>query len=703
MPRSIPKICEYENFLSFVLLVRSLIFTQYTISFVCVSGNMTCTFRLVNTDLLTSFLNSLQGAILQKHEGSKLALNDTFDLEIKESFSEEIGKYNLESEPKLAASFGFQVQLYKEEKGHTAGLLGYCKANFDSPDSHEDHKWGRIDISLVTLRANTADLNKNLRQRKIHIGLNSSYLRRVMSDGSRSMWIKGQYGFQVSHWHSEGDFQKIVKIRVEDSKKIQLATGKDKMAMMAKPLYCGDPNAAVYIKRDSGDWEEKRNEEVVMHDDEDNAVDNPGYKNESDENSQLATTAETDPNVKRPVVTQPEIIQHYKPSVSTSADLMQPPSSAAAAMFSFPPPSIGLSCDEAGQNFYPQDDEDYNGATARLRVHDPPHGGQHAPRHSATELHGNWGRQEVSTWSPGGNQYKKPELPRSDGRHSHHWKPRDGLQDTYGQDSQDHYYHRVDYNRIQGAPQNSPLGAIRKRTNDVGPATHGDPNIEQQLDRESLLDNVKKNLSGVFAASRPKPLFAQNQLVNDISQRFPDAVRLDVQSQWKKNMRRNRSPSPGPAGSPFLQAGIPGLPVRSSDFSAGTLADRGPVLPSGQLLYQENLRQQIQSKMSNLSSCQEKLTNVLQEEGYKVSDDDFEAELYSNKNITASTDPSLLAADYGQRIKIMIDVNRKLTDQLRIKKEKLQMLIGNAKTRRSLRLKQQGQKGRNKNDDYHYY
>ena len=149
-------------------------------------------------------------------------------------------------------------------------------------DQLEDHKWGKVDISLVTLRANTADLNKNLRQRKIHIGLNSSYLRRVLSDGSRSMWIRGQYGFQVSHWHSEGDFQKIVKIRVEDSKKIQLATGKDKMAMMAKPLYCGDPNAAVYIKRDSGKWEEKRNEEVVMRDDEDNAVDNPGYKNESE-------------------------------------------------------------------------------------------------------------------------------------------------------------------------------------------------------------------------------------------------------------------------------------------------------------------------------------------------------------------------------------------------------------------------------------
>ena len=214
---------------------------------------------------------------------------------------------------------------------------------------------------------------------------------------------------------------------------------------------------------------------------------------------------------------------------------------------------------------------------------------------------------------------------------------------------------------------------------------------------------MKKNLSRDFEASRPKPVFAQNQLVDDISQKFSDAVRLDVQSQWKRNMIRDRSPSPGPASSPFLQAGIPGLPVRGSNFSAGTLSDRGPVLSSGQLLYQENLRQQIQSKMSNLSSCQERLTDVLQEEGYKVSDDDFEAELYCAKNITASTDPSLLATDYGQRIRIMTDVNRKLTDQLKVKKEKLQMLIGNAGTRRSLRLRRQGQKGRNRNDDYYYY
>ena len=152
-----------------------------------------------------------------------------------------------------------------------------------------------------------------------------------------------------------------------------------------------------------------------------------------------------------------------------------------------------------------------------------------------------------------------------------------------------------------------------------------------------------------------------------------------------------------------MQAGIPGLPVRGADFSVGTLSDRNPVLAPGQLMYQENLRSQIQSTMSNLASTQEKLTNVLQTEGYKLSDDDFEAELYSNRNITASTDPTLLSTEYGQRIRIMNDVNRVLKDQLKIKKERLQMLLGSTEKRRSSRIKQQGQQRKRRDDDYYYY
>ena len=152
-----------------------------------------------------------------------------------------------------------------------------------------------------------------------------------------------------------------------------------------------------------------------------------------------------------------------------------------------------------------------------------------------------------------------------------------------------------------------------------------------------------------------------------------------------------------------MQAGIPGLPVRSADFSVGTLSDRNPVLAPGQLMYQENLRQQIQLTMSNLTSTQEKLTNVLQSEGYRVSDDDFEAELYSNRNITASTDPTLLSACYGQRIRIMNDVNQILQDQLKVKKERLQMLLGSTEKRRSSRIKQQGQQRKKRDNEYYYY
>ena len=67
-------------------------------------------FKLVKIDLLTSFLESLQDSILEKHAGCKLCLNEEFDLEVRDSVSEDLAKYKLNSDPHLAASYGFQVQ-----------------------------------------------------------------------------------------------------------------------------------------------------------------------------------------------------------------------------------------------------------------------------------------------------------------------------------------------------------------------------------------------------------------------------------------------------------------------------------------------------------------------------------------------------------------------------------------------------------------
>ena len=148
-------------------------------------------FKLVKIDLLTSFLEALQDSILEKHAGCKLSLDDEFDLEVKDCVSEDLEKHKLNRDPHLAASYGFQVVMYKENNGHTAGILGFCRGNFVNPGSSDNLRWGKVDISLVNIKETAADLHKHLRQRRVQFGLNPSYLRMII-DGLKYMWIKEQ-------------------------------------------------------------------------------------------------------------------------------------------------------------------------------------------------------------------------------------------------------------------------------------------------------------------------------------------------------------------------------------------------------------------------------------------------------------------------------------------------------------------------------
>ena len=71
-----------------------------------------------------------------------------------------------------------------------------------------------------------------------------------------------QYGFKNSHWHNEDDFDQIVKVRIDDAKKIELADDKKRKEIKEKP-YCGHPDAAVIYKdKDSGEWVMTKNEET---------------------------------------------------------------------------------------------------------------------------------------------------------------------------------------------------------------------------------------------------------------------------------------------------------------------------------------------------------------------------------------------------------------------------------------------------------
>ena len=92
-----------------------------------------------------------------------------------------------------------------------------------------------------------------------------------------------------------------------------------------------------------------------------------------------------------------------------------------------------------------------------------------------------------------------------------------------------------------------------------------------------------------------------------------------------------------------------------------------------------------------------------------MSEDDIDLELYTQRNLIASTDPSLLASNYEARIMMLNEINENLQQNLQKKKDMLALLSdNNARTeasrsepRRSARLR--NQKKKSLNDDFLYY
>ena len=84
-------------------------------------------------------------------------------------------------------------------------------------------------------------------------------------------------------------------------------------------------------------------------------------------------------------------------------------------------------------------------------------------------------------------------------------------------------------------------------------------------------------------------------------------------------------------------------------------------------------------------------------------------DLYSQKNLIASTDPELLASNYEARIEMLREINENLNIKLQKKKEMLALLTENnsksgvsrSEPRRSARLR--NQKKKSLDDDFLYY
>ena len=105
-----------------------------------------------------------------------IVLDETYDLEFGDDIKEDVEKRNLLVEPKIAAELGFQMQLYKASDSPMAGVLGFCKSNFEDPESAEDKIWTRVRIPLVMMKMHNTELKRSLRERKIHIGLTSAFI-----------------------------------------------------------------------------------------------------------------------------------------------------------------------------------------------------------------------------------------------------------------------------------------------------------------------------------------------------------------------------------------------------------------------------------------------------------------------------------------------------------------------------------------------
>ena len=150
-------------------------------------------------------------------------------------------------------------------------------------------------------------------------------------------------------------------------------------------------------------------------------------------------------------------------------------------------------------------------------------------------------------------------------------------------------------------------------------------------------------------------------------------------------------------------------------------AGRGSFLPSSwreddhrglsqvQEKRQENLRQLIQGNMARINTFYHRLNEAMVKRGYDVSKDNIDLELYSQKNLIASTDPSLLASNYEARIKMLTEINDNLNEKLQKKKEMLAFLsennaksgVSRSEPRRSARLR--NQKKKSIDDDFLYY
>ena len=152
--------------------------------------------------------------------------------------------------------------------------------------------------------------------------------------------------------------------------------------------------------------------------------------------------------------------------------------------------------------------------------------------------------------------------------------------------------------------------------------------------------------------------------------------------------------------SPYQKNGLQGWSPRGqgdneSLLTGSSVRNNQRPLSQKQKVEQEEMIKLVQSTMVRLNECHHKLNTALVQNGYDVSSDNLDVDLYDQRNVIASTDPDLLSSNYETRIAMLNKINANLGLKLKRKKEKLALLTKNnsspknvqSEPRRSERLK----------------
>ena len=232
----------------------------------------------------------------------------------------------------------------------------------------------------------------------------------------------------------------------------------------------------------------------------------------------------------------------------------------------------------------------------------------------------------------------------------------------------DHVIEVLQDERVFDKPYNNLVKAFKLGSRDKSPAS-------QRSKRSS--SRISGSGSGSMGEKIDKNVIKKLDFDN-----LTDKMKaISVSSPWnrRQNSAKSKSRSPSPNRSPFAAAGIEQMPKQNEKMTQKMLQE------------QEQLRREIEGNMAALNAMGD--------------NDGFEIENYTQENMVAITDPTLLQGDYVTRMNIMDGINQRLIEKLERKKKRLALLQSrerdqkdSAPPRRSERNKRINQDG-----DYEYY